>query len=114
MAANLLLRPKARQRFGIMAVLLLSAGVMMLLAFVFGLWGVHLLLVQHFGAPIGTLLTGAALFLLAFCFLIGVIIVGRRTPPPPLIDTQTMAMLGVLAGLAGIEAFSAVQNNKKS
>jgi len=111
-AVNLLLRPKARQRLGISAAVLALIGILVAIAFAFAIAGGYMLLADAFGPPVGALLTAAILLFIAICLLIGLVVAKRRAPPPPMIDMSTMAMLGILAGMAGVEAYTSAKNKK--
>ncbi len=106
LAANTLLRPQARRRFGISVILIGLSAILGILAFAFALAGIYFLLAEAFGPPVGALLTAAILIFVAICLLIAVNVMKRRTPPPPVIDPTGIAALGLLAGVMGVEALA--------
>lgn len=109
----MLLRPKTRRRMWTTVAILTAVGILGVLAFGFALAGGYMLLAEAFGPPVGALLTAAVLLFLAICLLIGLSYSRRQLPPPPMIDPQSVAVMGLLAGVAGIEAISAIRAAKK-
>lgn len=108
-----LLQPKARRRFGALAIAWIVVLILSILAFAFAVAGLYLLLSDWYGPPYGALLTAAALLFVAFCVLIGIAIVHQRRPPPPLFDPATIAFLGLLAGLAGADALTSKKKSEQ-
>lgn len=108
-----LLQPKARKRIGALAVAWIVVLIFGAIAFAFAIAGVFLLLSEMFGAPYGAFLTAGALLFVALCILIGIAIAHQRKPPPPLLDPATIALLGLLAGLAGVDALKSKRDTDK-
>jgi hypothetical protein len=107
-----LLRPKERRRLGAIAAGWIAVAILMAIAFAFAIAGVFLLLAETFGSGIGALLTAAALFGVAMIVMVVIAVLHSRKPPPPLFDPATVALVGLLVGLAGADAFLSRKNDK--